>query len=602
MGGQRLPIYAKLETLSRHGFPLAAESAVTLLTSSPPPPTRYQVTTLAGCQEQVVRTTNRAPNARHIPVWRGGLRNGRAHRARFHKPTGLAIDAQGYIYVSDTLNHCIRRIAPSGRVSTLVGNGQRGLRDGRGRQARFHNPTGLSLDPVGNLYVVDSGNQLLRIVSPQGEVKTLPTFGEPRGGVAADGLGFVYFSTRLTFGGHPLTVLGRLSAQGEMDLLAIQDQGYAWFAYHTGAEHKPFNPWFQQRPEPLQPFALHSPPGQGSDSPGALTVDHQGRIYTLHQGRLLCISAGQTPQVMVRSLQRGSAWWAGHPTALALDPQGNLYITDAYHHGLWRLGTEGDLQLVAGGGDGFWSEEHLFSQPAGVALDPQGILYVSDSGHRRICRLVPPEQQNAERVRQLPFVPYAYPRQRQALFFAPQRRWSVSEYLARWFRPEPPAHPVPALPVPHEPALRQLVHQGSRSELLAELHGLTRWLKHGVTAIDPAWRPLLADTLAHADIGVRAYLIREVCDLVHSETDALLWIDLLAQHAEPNRLLRRHMVDVLVYLGKAYQLFGVVLPVLVEYVQDPEEDVAQHVFAQLNQLRKQGLESLIDPLIEELAQ
>ena len=175
----------------------------------------------------------------------------------------------------------------------------------------------------------------------------------------------------------------------------------------------------------------------------------------------------------------------------------------------------------------------------------------------------------------------------------------MSEYLARWFRPEPP--PEPGLPAPQAPTLQALVHQGSRSELLAELHGLTRWLTQSVTAIDPAWRPLLAEILAHKDVGVRSYLIREMCDMAHHERDALLWIELLSQHHESNRLLRRHIVDVLVYLGKAYQLFGVVLPVLVEYVRDPEEDVAQYVFTQLGQLRSLGLESLIDPLIEELA-
>ncbi|HEY9722904.1 MAG TPA: NHL repeat-containing protein [Oscillatoriaceae cyanobacterium] len=86
-------------------------------------------------------------------------------------PTGVAVDASGTVYVADSFRHDIRKITPNGVVSTLAGSGMPGLVDGRGTQASFLRPNGVTLDASGNLYVADAS--AIRKVTPDGWVTTV---------------------------------------------------------------------------------------------------------------------------------------------------------------------------------------------------------------------------------------------------------------------------------------------------------------------------------------------------------------------------------------------------------------------------------------------
>lgn len=92
-----------------------------------------------------------------------GYRDGSYQEARFQTPSGVAIDDTGTVFVADTLNHCIRVISGDGEVSTLTGNPtEPGFSDGNLEEARFCEPNDISLGPDGALYVVDKGNQRVR--------------------------------------------------------------------------------------------------------------------------------------------------------------------------------------------------------------------------------------------------------------------------------------------------------------------------------------------------------------------------------------------------------------------------------------------------------
>jgi sugar lactone lactonase YvrE len=82
--------------------------------------------------------------------------------ARFKSPTDIAIDALGNAYVTDTGNHCIRKIFPDGSVITLAGTGIAGTTDGPGNTAQFSSPNGIVVDAAGNLYVTDGKNHKVR--------------------------------------------------------------------------------------------------------------------------------------------------------------------------------------------------------------------------------------------------------------------------------------------------------------------------------------------------------------------------------------------------------------------------------------------------------
>lgn len=105
-----------------------------------------------------------------------GLRNGPREQALFRNPSFLAFDASdGFLYVSDSGNHVIRRILPKGLVETLAGDGpQAGFRDGPANEALFRDPQGIALDNRGSLYVVDSGNHAIRRIHlATGQVETV---------------------------------------------------------------------------------------------------------------------------------------------------------------------------------------------------------------------------------------------------------------------------------------------------------------------------------------------------------------------------------------------------------------------------------------------
>jgi sugar lactone lactonase YvrE len=102
-----------------------------------------------------------------------GSEDGPSSSARFDSPLGVAIATNGVIYAADCGNHTIRAIAPDGAVSTFAGlAGTWGSNDGDGAVARFNGPTGLALDREGNLFVSDSNNHTIRKIIPTGNVTT----------------------------------------------------------------------------------------------------------------------------------------------------------------------------------------------------------------------------------------------------------------------------------------------------------------------------------------------------------------------------------------------------------------------------------------------
>ena len=108
-----------------------------------------------------------------------GYQDGPADRARFDSPLGLAIDSQNNIYVADTYNDRIRRIAPDSTVSTVAGGGRPGYQDGDAANALFDTPSAVAVMTDARLVVADSGNNRVRVIGPDRQVTTLPIAFDP---------------------------------------------------------------------------------------------------------------------------------------------------------------------------------------------------------------------------------------------------------------------------------------------------------------------------------------------------------------------------------------------------------------------------------------
>src|SRR5579883_377238 len=155
--------------------------------------------------------------------------------ARFHEIAGLAVGADGTVYVSDAKLHRVYQITPDGVCSVFAGTGALGHADGPVATATLGYPRGLALDPAGNLYIAESGNACVRCVTPDGMVETLAggredgyadgpaaqaLFYSP-GSVAADHAGTIYVADedngcirRITPDGTVCTVPGWGSPPG----------------------------------------------------------------------------------------------------------------------------------------------------------------------------------------------------------------------------------------------------------------------------------------------------------------------------------------------------------------------------------------------------
>jgi sugar lactone lactonase YvrE len=108
-----------------------------------------------------------------------GFADGTGSAVSFNTPSGLALDSSGNLYVADTANNRIRKVTPTGEVTTIAGEGSAGYLDGPAAQARFNGPVGVAVDTHGNVFVADTYNDRIRVISPDGNVSTVAGAGTP---------------------------------------------------------------------------------------------------------------------------------------------------------------------------------------------------------------------------------------------------------------------------------------------------------------------------------------------------------------------------------------------------------------------------------------
>jgi len=107
-----------------------------------------------------------------------GFINGEGIEAAFNTPCGLTVDLLGNVFVADSENNVIRKITPNGKVTTVAGSGQMSFKEGRKQEASFNKPIGITIDLHNVLYVADSGNNVIRQITKEGNV--IPVVGSPQ--------------------------------------------------------------------------------------------------------------------------------------------------------------------------------------------------------------------------------------------------------------------------------------------------------------------------------------------------------------------------------------------------------------------------------------
>lgn len=318
-------------------------------------------------------------------VGQGGSTDGSGAAARFNFAQGVAVDASGNLYIADSNNHTIRKITPTGVVSTFAGAaGQPGTNDGSGAVARFNFPKGLTIDASGNLYVADRGNATIRKITPTGVVSThagaagqfgnrdgsstIARFGAPED-LIVDPVGNIYISDDYT--------LRKIDLTGVVSTLA-------------GATS---NPGTDDGTGVAARFGL----------PEGLALDASGNLYVADSGNHTVRKinpAGTVSTLAGNAAQRGSSDGSGavarffEPAGIAFDTGGNLYIADSRNQTIRKIDPTGVTSTLAGSAGQFGSNDGSgavarFGTPNGLAIDATGNLYVADSSNSKIRKITP---------------------------------------------------------------------------------------------------------------------------------------------------------------------------------------------------------------------
>lgn len=239
-----------------------------------------------------------------------GFKDGLGAAAAFHTPSGLALDTAGNLIVADTGNHAIRRVSPQGQVTTLAGTGQAGFRDGPAAQAQFNGPIGVAVDAQGRIYVADTYNDRIRVISPEGQVSTLA------GGRFA--------------GDHDGP--GAKARFDNPTALAVDAQGVVWVADSRNDAVRRISPEGQ-----VSTWARGNPENEKEPlrRPVSLALSHDGYVYlgVMRRGAVLQIS----PAGQLHVLSQGPTAQMARPSALVLSEQGLMHVADAASYRIHRL-------------------------------------------------------------------------------------------------------------------------------------------------------------------------------------------------------------------------------------------------------------------------
>ena len=326
---------------------------------------------------------------------------GPATQAELYQPSDVAVDGAGNLYIADTYNYVIRKVAPSGTITTVAGTGNYGYTGdgGPATSATLDVCYGVAVDAAGNLYIADTGNDVIRKVTAATGIITTVAGNHARGysgdgglatqtaldqpyGVAVDAAGDIYIAD---------TVNNRIRA------VAVSN-GFIYTVAGDG------NPNYYGDGGPAQLAELYEPSAVALDGNGNLfiadTFNYAIREVGATSGNIQTV-AGDGTGLSGFGGDGGpatSARLAG-PTGVEVDSQGNLYIADYYNFRVRKV-ANGTITTVAGSGrsgyagDGGLATQAEMESPAGVAVDSSGNVYVAED-YNDVVRMLVPENTHA---------------------------------------------------------------------------------------------------------------------------------------------------------------------------------------------------------------
>ena len=316
--------------------------------------------------------------------------HGPATSALLNRPSGVALDEEGSLYIADRNHHRIRMVNAEGIITTIAGMADEGFGgdEGPATSAQLDRPSGVAVDEGGYVFIADTGNNRIRQIDPDGVITTLAG-GEDGGGGDGSAMG------------------GHLAAPRDV---AVDSDGNLYVA-DTGNHqiHVIDDTGTVSRVAGIEGLGDGGPATEARllEPAGLAIVD--GTIYITDTGnnRIRKVDADGIITTFAGSGERGDAGDDGPaleaqfngPSLIAVDAEGNVYISDRLNHRVRKVDTNGIITNFAGSGergpfedqtaigDGGPAIEARLILPTGLAFDAAGNLYITDPGNHRIRKV-----------------------------------------------------------------------------------------------------------------------------------------------------------------------------------------------------------------------
>ena len=323
---------------------------------------------------------------------------GAATSAALYNPRGIVSDPAGNVYFCDFTNNRVRKISTNGTITTVAGTGTPGYNGDNipGTSAELNQPYRVALDPAGNLYIADPGNNRIRKLAPNGIITTVAGNGTANytgdGGLATSAtLDYAEDAVIDVFGNLFIAdssnnVIRKVSTSGIITTVAGNGYGAgAGYGNYTGdgglATHA----------------TLYNPVSIAVDPAGDIFISDQlnnvirevnpsGIINTVAGNGVFSFGGDGGPAIKAEF---------GYPAGVALDAAGDLYIVDVNNDRLRVMLANGTIYTVAGngsagfGGDGGPALSAELNAPRSVAVGTFGDVYIADFSNNRVRQLTP---------------------------------------------------------------------------------------------------------------------------------------------------------------------------------------------------------------------
>jgi sugar lactone lactonase YvrE len=310
---------------------------------------------------------------------------GPATAAQLRNPSGIAVGADGGLYVADRQNHVVRRIAPDGAIETVAGIGSSGFAGdtGQAKNARLNTPYAVAVGGDANLYIADTNNHRVRRVTPDGIIRTVA--GTGAAGWGGDGRAATAAtlanprSLTLDSAGNLLIADLRMVRRVELPSLIISTlAGCPPLALGDAG--------------PAVAASLNEPDFAFADDSGNVYIADSmaHRIRKVAPDGTIGTIAGTGVAGFLGDGGPATDARLNFPSGMVLDSAGNLFVADMRNHRIRRISADGTIATVAGSnqagfaGDGGAATEARLNLPAGLALDSDGKLLIADTGNFRI--------------------------------------------------------------------------------------------------------------------------------------------------------------------------------------------------------------------------